>query len=224
MTSPMQKFVWGSLVMAGLVFAAPAEAQEPAIALLLDRNAVQANVAPNYFPAVEINTTIADIGVRDALPFFSARVGDRLLIPGGSEGHEGWLAFAAVPAGWSNAGDDDGLENLFYAGPGLGSPDSSGSRISQLGPRADVVPLGPVGLAALVGRTVCGLAYAGELPRSSEGVTLSGANLGLVAFAVAGVTAAEPNALPAVDVQILDVRETCGGTLVPLAPAPAAGQ
>lgn len=223
MQRPFEKFVWGSVATAALLAAAPAQAQEPATLILLDRNAIQANASPNYFPPIEINATIADVGVRDALPYFNVREGQRLVIPGGTTGHQGWLAFTAVPGTWSSAGEADGLENFLYAGPGLGSPDGTGSRTSQLGTRADVVPLGPTGLQQLAGRTVCAVAYSGELPRSAAGVTLSGANLGILAFNVVATAGGSGTTLPSVEVQVLETRQVCGGALAPMADAPSAG-
>lgn len=225
MKKPNQKFVWSSVVTTvALLLSTPVRAQQPATVVLLDRNAIRANVAPNYFPAVEINATIADVGVRDSLPFFTAREGQHLTLSGGTAGHEGWLAFKSVPASWSSPGETDGLDHFIYAGPGLGSPDAAGSRISQLGTKADVVPLGPVGLQQLMGRTVCAVAYAGELPRSASGATLSGANLGILAFTVVGISGGGGATLPNVHVAVLDSLQVCGGDLVAMTDAPHAGQ
>ena len=48
----MQKFVWGGVITAAtLAVASPATAQDSATVLLLDRNAIQANLAPNFMPA-----------------------------------------------------------------------------------------------------------------------------------------------------------------------------
>ncbi len=221
----MQKFVWGSVVTtAALLLAAPVQAQEPVTLVLLDRNAIQANVAPNHFPPVDINATIADVGVRDSLPYFNLREGQHLVLPGGSVGHEGWLAFTGVPGSWSTAAGDDGLENFVYAGPGLGSPDATGSRTSQLGTKVEVVPLRADGLQRLAGRTVCAVAYAGELPRSASGVALSGPSLGIAAFSVVGVFGGTDTNLPSIEVNVLETRQTCAGNLAPMIDAPVNGQ
>lgn len=225
MKKPNQKFVWSSVVTTvALLLATPVRAQQPATVLLLDRNAIRANVAPNDFSPVEINATIADVGVRDSLPFFTSRGGQHLTLPGGTTGHEGWLAFKSIPSSWSSSGETDGLDNFLYAGPGLGSPDTTGSRISQLGTRADVVPLGPAGLQQLAGRTVCAVAYSGELPRTASGVTLSGANLGILAFTVVGIAGGSGGTLPNVEVAVLDSLQVCGGDLVAMTDVPNAGQ
>lgn len=159
MKRPHQKFIWSSVVtMAALLLATPVGAQQLATVILLDRNAIRANVAPNYFPAVEINATIADVGVRDGLPFFSARRGQHLTLPGGTTGHEGWLAFKTIPASWSSAG-----------------------------------------------------------------VTLSGANVGILAFTVVGTSGGNGTTLPSVEVRVLDSLHVCGGDLAPMADAPPAG-
>lgn len=219
-----KKFVWGSAVAAAaLMCSAPAGAQNPATVVLLDSNAIRATAAPNHFAAVEINATIADVGVRDALPYFNVREGETLTLPGGTPGHEGWLTFTSIPATWSSEGDADGLESYLYAGPGLGSPDASGSRVSRLGARPEVVALGPLGLQQLTGRTVCALAYAGELPRSAAGVSLSGANLGLLAFTVVATSGGNAATLPTVTVSVLETRSVCGGAVTPMVDAPVAG-
>ena len=220
----MQKFVWGGVITAAtLAVASPATAQDSATVLLLDRNAIQANLAPNFMPAVDINVNIADVGVRDALPFFNIRPGQQLTLPGGTTGHEGWFAIAAVPAPWVPNADTDGLENFLYAGPGLGSPDATGSRITLLGTRPEVVPLGPSGLQQLAGRTICAVAYSGELPRSTAGVTLSGPTLGILAYSVDAVAGGGGSTLPSVVVTVRETRQVCGGALAPMADAPAAG-
>ena len=225
MKGRMLKFVWGgAATTAALLLTVPTFAQEPATVLLLDRNAIQANVAPNNFPPVEINATIADVGVRDSLPYFNVREGQHLVLPGGTVGHEGWLAFQSAPASWpSVAGEDDGLENYVYAGAGLGSPDISGSRTSQLGTRPEVVPLRAAGLQLLAGRTVCAVAYAGELPRSASGVSISGPNLGTAAFTVVGVSGGDATTLPSIEVVVLETRQTCSGPLSLMADAPNSG-
>lgn len=220
-----QKLIWGGVVTtAVLLLATPVRGQQPATVLLIDRNAIRADVAPNYFPPMEINATIADVGVRDSLPFFNARQGQPLTLTGGTTGHEGWLAFTSIPSSWSSSGETDGLDNFVYAGPGLGSPDVAGSRISKLGAKAEVVPLGPAGLQQLTGRTVCAIAYSGELPRTPSGVTLSGANLGILAFTVDAISGGSGTTLPNVGVTVLDSVQVCGGDLVAMADAPAAGQ
>lgn len=217
MSGLKKKFVWGSVVAAtAMLCSTPAGAQDPATVVLLDSNAIRAAVAPHHFAPVDINATIADIGVRDALPYFNVREGETLTIPGGTPGHEGWLAFNAIPPTWSSDGEADGLESFLYAGPGLGSPDAAGSRVSRLGARPEVIALGPVGLGQLAGHTVCALAYAGELPRSAAGVGLSGANLGLLAFTVVGTATGGAGALPAVTVIVRETRTVCGGAVAPM--------
>lgn len=225
MKTSTQKFVWGSAALAAaLTFTAPAHGQESPTLLLLDANAIRSNVAPNQFAPVAINATIADVGVRDALPYFNVHEGQAIALPGGTPGHEGWYAFSAVPGTWSSSAGDDGLENFVWAGPGLGSPDAMGSRTTQLGTRAEVIPLGMQGLQLLTGRTVCAVAYLNELPRSATGVSLSGANLGVAAFRVTSVSSDSSTANPIVQVQVLETREVCGGALAPMADAPAPGQ
>lgn len=224
MKRAMRKIVWGSVVTAATaLLATPAAAQTAATVVLLDRNAIQANVAPNNFAGLDINASIADIGVRDGLPYFTARAGRPVTLPGGTVGHEGWLVFASVPGAWTPNADTDGLENFIWAGPGLGSPDAAGSRTTLLGPSAAVVPLGVTGLQQLVGQTVCAIAYNGELPRSTAGITLAVPTLGMLAFTVDALNGGTDTTLPFVDVTVRDTREVCGGALAPMANAPAAG-
>lgn len=214
------KFVWGGVVTtATLLLAASVQAQEPATVVLLDRNAI----APGSYAAVDINATIADVGVRDALPYFNTREGQAVTLPAGEPGHEGWLAFTAIPAGWTVNEDTDGLENLIWAGPGLGSPDATGNRTALLGTKAEIVPLGPTGLQSLVGRTVCALVFAGELPRSAAGINVSGATLGILALTVDAVTGSAATALPSLEVTVRETRQVCGGALTPMLDAPTAG-
>jgi hypothetical protein len=116
-------------------------------------------------------------------------------------------------------GTDEGLENFFVAGAGLGSPDESGNRVTLLGGVPDVVALRWSGLGLLVGRQVCAVVYGDEIEPGPT-TNLGGANLGAVAF---GVTSVDPAASewPSVTVQVLDVREVCGGMLDPLVEAPS---
>ena len=224
MKRPMQKFVWGTVVTAAaLLLATSAGAQEAATVVLLDRNAIAVNVAPANFTAADINVPIADVGVRDALPYFNARPGKPLTLPGGVIGHEGWIAVSGVPAAWVPNTEVDGLENFIWAGPGLGSPDAGGNRTSLLVSPTSLVPLGATGLQQLVGRTICAVAFRDELPRLENTVSLTGPTLGLLAFTVEAMNGGTATTLPFVDITIQDTREVCGGALVPMADAPAAG-
>lgn len=211
MTSPMRKFVWGSSVALACLLAAPAGAQETASVILIDRNVLEMSA----MPPTEINATIADVGVRDALAFFNVREGRRVELPFGMPGHEGWFTFNAVPSGWSTPGTADGLENFVFAGPGLGSPDAGGNRASLLGSRAEVKPMDFTRLTALVDRPVCVVAYRDELPQTTAGVNLSGANLGLLAFAITGTSGGDGQSMPSVEVTVLETRTVCGSALAP---------
>ena len=127
---------------------------------------------------------------------------------------------AQRPAPWaSEDGLDDGLENFFVAGAGLGSLDESGNRVTLLGRVPDVVALRWAGIGLLVGRQVCAVVYAGEI-ESGAATDLGGANLGVVAFDVTSVDAAAVD-WPNVTVQVLDARETCSGVLAAFSEAPS---
>ncbi len=209
-----------ALAATTLLLAASAEAQS-VYTLVVDNNAVASSQAPNVFTALDINQLTADVGVRDSLPAFTRNEGRTITLPGGTVSHEGWLAVRSVPANWeSQSGAADGLENFLYAGPGLGSPDSSGSRISKLGTTASVVPLRAAGLQLLVGRRVCAVAYDKELPRSPSGVTLSGKTLGIVALMVTNVSGGNGTTLPSVTGTVLEARDVCASNLVPMNDAP----
>ena len=130
-------------------------------------------------------------------------------MPGGSSGHEGWFALTTVPAAWAtDDGIADGAENFVFAGPGLGSPDASGSRSTLLASVPGVTAMGGDVLTSLAGHQVCGVVYDQVLaPGESGSVDLAGSNLGLVAFQVVGSGGGQ------VLVQILDVNDVCRGSL-----------
>ena len=141
----------------------------------------------------------------------------------GRDGSDGWFAVRHAPLSWnSGGGPDDGLENFFAAGAGLGSPDETDERTSLLASVPDVVAVRDSGLYLLAGRRVCAVLYDSEVTASADqavGTSHAGANLGAVAFEVTtvGVSADE---WPAVTVQILDTFETCGGAISAFSEAP----
>lgn len=219
----------GGLVVAGVmvggagVFRAQTPAPPPVL-LVLDQTAIQYGPAPLAMLPESVNALIKAVGLRDPLPYFASRVNESVTLPSGQDGNDGWFAIRAVPAAWaSEPGSDDGLQNFWLAGPGLGSPDDNGDRASLLTNVSGLVPLRAGGLNMLVGRQVCAVVFDGDVTIGGTPAVaqLNGPSLGVVAFEVTSVDPAGGDQ-PAVTIKILDVRETCGGLLAPLAEAPGA--
>lgn len=216
----------GGLVLGVAVCAlatlSPAAQDQPAVLLVLDRSAIDYGPPPHLIPSDAANDQIASVGLRDPIPYFTARVGASVVLPSGGDGNDGWFALRSPPASWSDgSGSDDGLENFWLAGPGLGSPDDDGDRTALLMSVEDVVPVRGPALGALVGRRVCAVAYSGQIaavsgPPSMAG--LSGATLGVVAFQVVSVDGSGTD-WPDVTVQVLDLRDACAGVLTAFAEA-----
>ena len=77
-----------------------------------------------------------------------------------------------------------------------------------------MTPLRATGLAILVGEQVCAVVYDSDISINYGPLTgsLTGANLGLVAFRVVSVTAlsdGSSSSLPEVEIEILDADEVC---------------
>ena len=192
---------------------------DPAVLLLLDRSAIDYGDETHLVPADAANVAIASVGLREPLPFFAARVGETLTIPGGTADSAGWFAVREAPAAWaSEPGGADGLENFALAGPGLGFPDEAGDRVALLHDIGGVTSLGATGLGMLTGRRICGVVYADEVAAGAA-TSLTTPSLGLVAFRITSVDPAA-TAFGAATVEILDVHETCGGAIVAFAEAP----
>ena len=215
-TMGLSKRSWRSALFLLCVVAAmgtsrPADAGAPPVVLFLDGDSIASDQAPTYFTSEDINASVAEVGLREQLPIFVGNVGQRLVLSGGTVSDEGWFALTEVPVGWATEEDVDGLENFVSAGPGLGSPDDTGERTAKLGAVPYVLPLHTTGLLALVGRRVCGVVYAGELPVGGDGVAvLAGATLGIVAFSVVDVrTVPIPGSLPEIEIDILDASDVC---------------
>jgi hypothetical protein len=195
-------------------------AQEPApVLVVLDRSAIEYGDETHLIPEQAANAGIANVGLREQLPFFVARIGESFTMPITTGDSGGWFAPRSVPASWATEeGSSDGAENFFVAGPGLGSPDDNDDRVSLLGAVPDVVALGPAGVGYLVGRHVCAVVFSDEI-EAGETTSLAGPNLGVVAFSV---TSGDTGAMdrPSATVQILDARETCGATIAAFSEAP----
>jgi hypothetical protein len=210
---------WGIGVGSDAAFA-----QTTPTVVLLDPTAFDFGPSPHLIPSEVANELIGNVGLRDRIPYFATRVGDTVTLPSGDGmGNDGWFAVRSVPGSWeSEPGAADGLQNFWLAGPGLGSPDEDGNRISMLDNVGDVVPLRAAGLGALTGRTVCAVVYDHDLivaPGTPAHASLGGSNLGVAAFQVVSIEASDGD-WPAVTVQILNAKETCGDALAPLAEAP----
>ena len=199
-------------------------AQSAPVLVILDPTAIDYGPPPHLIPSEVANDLIGNVGLRDQIPYFATRAGDSVTLPSGDGlGNDGWFAARSVPSSWaSEPGADDGLQNYWLAGPGLGSPDNTDNRVTLLTSVPDVVPLRAAGLWTLTGRTVCAIVYGRDIvvsPGTPARAGLGGANLGVAAFTVTSVDAGTGE-WPAVTIQILDARQTCGGALAPLAEAP----
>jgi hypothetical protein len=219
---------WAIALAAGLGVASRAgHAQgQPPLLLVLDSAAVDVGDDEGHMiPSDAGNGAIAAVGLREALPYFTARIGTEITLPAGRDATSGWFAIASTPAAWSSdAASNDGLANFAMAGPGLGSPDDNEDRSSLLTSVPGVAPLGAADFGQLVGRDVCAVVYRDDIAvtTAADGTSsadLSGATLGLVALHVTGVTG-DGSPLGAVTVQVLDVHDACGGALSALTVAP----
>ncbi|MEQ1728983.1 MAG: hypothetical protein ABL982_11430 [Vicinamibacterales bacterium] len=216
-----------TLVVCGLLsIAATLAAQAPQpVLVVLDRSGLDVGEAPHLVPSGTVNEAIAAVGLRESLPFFSARLGETVTLPGGGDGGDGWFVLRAVPAAWAPTEDvSGGLEDFFLAGAGLGSPDEAGDRTSLLRAVPDVVPLRTAGLSSLVGRRACIVVYGGDVnpPAGIGGNTdLSGTVLGVVALDVMGVQEGQ-SAWPTVTATVLDPQLLCRGALTAMPASPYA--
>jgi hypothetical protein len=181
----------------------PVLAQQASL-VLLDPNAWAAQLAGE-----SVNQSIAAVGVRDPLPFFTSRAGETFTLSVGASGQEGWFGFTSTPAFWHTEGASDGLENFVLAAAGLGSPDENGNRASLLVQVPGLLPLQSGNVQALVGRNVCAVVFANQLSWSEAGTMLDGATLGTMAFTVSGVSADPGSGASTVTVTVRDARETC---------------
>jgi hypothetical protein len=189
-------------------------AQDPQpVLVLIDRDSVAHTQPPNGFTTQDVNEELAAVGMRDALPYFRRNTGQTVTLRTGVGDNAGWHTLWNVPASWSSAPDEaDGASNYFLAGPGLGSPEESGER-ARLLRDAGVAGLSAEGVQALQGRTICGIVYQGDLVPAAAAADLSGPTVGVVAFRIDAVTTGV-DALPNVEVSILDPVDACQGDLV----------
>ena len=156
-----------------------------------------------------VNEDIADVGVRDALPI---PVGSILKLKTGQAGDEGLFALKTIPASWIATGPtfNDGLANYIAAGPGLGSGNDPESLLDKI---PDVTPLRTAGLGRLFGGNVCALVYKSDVSINYDPLegNLQGANRGLIAFEVVGVSISG-GSLPDLTIRV-DAPRACTSTL-----------
>src|SRR5437867_3051308 len=223
----VRRMLGGLIASAALTAVAPLAAQDQSsVLVILDQNSVDVGPPPHEVPAELANIAIAGPGVREELPYFAARTGQRAILRGGAVNNSGWFAMRAAPESWdSEPGAHDGLQNFAMAGAGVGSPDASGDRESQLRLIGDVVPLEAAALGMLVGQQVCGVIYNREITVITENPTeLTGPTLGILAFKVVRLIEPESiTALPNVEVEIVEAHEVCHGPLTAFADAPNPG-
>src|SRR5262245_55763889 len=109
----LARLITSALVAAGgmLTVTAHGHAQDqPPVLVLIDGTALDIGDETHRIPTGSANEGIAAVGLRDALPFFAARIGNSLVLPGGADGNDGWFAIRSVPAAWdSEPGAGDGL-------------------------------------------------------------------------------------------------------------------
>jgi hypothetical protein len=207
-TQAMRRLLGAAVLAAGVgFFGSVTDAQSGGpVVLLLDRNAIAPNQAPNAFSEPDVNFGIAQLGLRDVLPAFLRNLGRQIALPVGVSGHEGWFTLAAVPSAWASASTSGNpTADFVVAGAGLGSPDETGNRGSLLDSVPGVKPLSGSDLQGLVGRVVCAVVYQDEIPRTEGGTSLRGKNLGLVSFSIASVSQSGAS----VNVLILDAVQKC---------------
>jgi hypothetical protein len=175
---------------------------------------------------MNVNDHIAKLALRSELPFFDTSEGHTITLYTGQVGDEGWFALKTIPAAWDAAGPvfGDGLRNYLgnpslpyphNVGPGLGTGSDPEALLDKI---PDVTPLRATGLAMLTGNRVCAVVYDSDVSMNYGPLngSLKGANLGTVAFEVGMVSqlaGSSSNALPKVEVTILDAKTVCGGDL-----------
>lgn len=185
------------------------------ILLVIDEDAIDNGNGPNNFSAIDVNDQIAEVGQRKQLKYFSANVGRTIELYTGEVGDEGLHALKTIPNSWKNAGPTGkGAANFVLAGPGLGSGVNGKDDDKEvlLDKIPNVTPLRATGLRMLVGSTILAVVYDSDVSINYSPLNgnLQGANLGLVAFKVLGVTQrfdGSDSSLPKISVMILDAGD-----------------
>lgn len=188
---------------------------EGCVLLVIDEDSIDNGNPPNFFSDRDVNDHIAEIGLREPLPFWLNNPGRIINLHTGQVGDEGWFALKTIPESWRQAGPTtDGACNYWKAGPGLGSADRNGDRESLLDKIPDVTPLRATGLKMLEGQRVCAVVYDSDVSINYGPLngSLKGANLGIVEFNVRRVTKLNGFSswsLPQVEIEILRPNKEC---------------
>lgn len=185
------------------------------ILLVIDEDAIDNGNEPNDFSATDVNDQLAEVGERRQLKYFAENKGRTLELYTGEAGDEGLYALKTIPNSWKSAGPtNNGAINYVNAGPGLGSGmnGTDDDREVLLDKIPDVTPLRATGLKMLVGKTILAVVYDGDVSINYSPLNgnLQGANLGLVAFRVTGVTQrfdGSDSSLPKLSLVILDTED-----------------
>lgn len=198
------------------------------ILLVIDEDAIDNGNEPNNFSAADVNDPLAEVGQRKQLRYFSQNVGRAIDLYTGEVGDEGLHAIKTIPNSWKNAGPTkNGAANFVLAGPGLGSGKNGKDDDKEvlLDKIPDVTPLRATGLKMLAGSTVFAVVYDSDVSINYSPLNgnLQGANLGVVAFKVLGVTQrfdGSDSSLPKISVLILDADDADLGKLTLFSNAP----
>lgn len=185
---------------------------ESPILLVIDEDAIDNGNEPNSFSETDVNDQWAEVGERRQLKYFAENVGRTIELYTGEVGDEGLHALKTIPNSWKSAGPtNNGAINYVEAGPGLGSGmnGTDDDKEVLLDKIPDVTPLRATGLKMLVGKTVLAVVYDSDVSINYSPLNgnLQGANLGLVAFRVTGVTQrfdGSDSSLPKLSLVILD--------------------
>lgn len=179
--------------------------------LFIDDDSVDNGNEPNNFSETDVNDNIAGIGQRSPLKYFQENIGKTIDLYTGQVGDEGWFAPKTIPSSWISAGPTNiGLRNYLTPGPGLGAPGDN--REVLLDKIPDVIPLRAAALKMLEGETVYAVVYDSDISINYDPIeaNLQGANLGVVAFDVLGVTKrtnGSTSDLPRVTISIRNATE-----------------
>lgn len=196
------------------------------VLLAIDESSIDNGNEPNNFSDTDVNDPLSQIGFRSQLKYFKDNVGKTIDLYTGEVGDEGWFAIKTIPNRWVNAGPTEfGSQNYLIPGPGLGSPNIDNDREVLLDEIPDVTPLRATGLKMLEGYKVIAVVYDSDISinYSPLEANLQGANLGLVAFEVLGIserTDGNDSDLPSVSIRILDVESISDFGLVLFSNAP----
>lgn len=188
----------------------PGKIEEPApvltggaVFLLIDNESIYKDEKPNYFKSIDINENIAEVGLRNPLPYFVNNVGKTIWLYTGQVGDEGWFAPKTIPDSWKNVGPTTNGARNYFAGM-----NKSEELLDKI---PNVTPLRATGLAMLKGATVYAVVYKSDVSVNYSPLlgSLKGVTLGVVALKVLDVVKradGSTNSLPKVAVKIENVE------------------